>query len=532
MKRQIYFLWLFISLASHAQYKNLQSDKIDIKKYTFQISINDENDLIKGIAKIDFNLLQPVDKLILNLKNKNFLNRGMLVSQVIDLKGTELPYIHEKDSLIIQIPDSITSQHVEIVYSGIPLDGLYIKNNLYGKRTFFGDNWPNRAQNWLPVIDHPSDKALVEWIITAPKHYEVIASGRLTDKLNLNDNYIYLFKTQAPIATKVMVMAAADFQIKYPEILHLHDQCIPLSYWIYADAPLTAFDDFQNTPEILKFYDSINGPYPYQKLANLQSNTRFGGMENAGNIFYDENKVNGLHKIENLVAHEIAHQWFGNSVTEKNWRDIWLSEGFATYMTDLYLEHKYGRQRLIERMKMERDKVIGYNLFNPKPVVYDEKENLMKLLNPNSYEKGAWVLHMLRQKTGDSIFFDILHNYYEKYRDKNASTEDFIEVAEYTSDMDLQEFFNQWLYKAGVPEIKISHELINKKILINIEQINDSYELELPVLVRSGENQLKKILHITRKYQEFSLPLPKDFDTENLQIEFDPEAQVLFRLIR
>jgi len=530
MKKIIYnVFFLFWAFQLHAQFYNEQQDKIDIQQYTFHIRINDQNDSIQAENQIDFTALQAIEQLNLNLKNIDSSGKGMLVEKVVTEDGKKLKFSHKNDSLHINLPQLNKGQNyrIKIFYRGIPADGLYIKPNKYDKRTFFGDNWPNRAQNWLPVIDHPSDKALVKWIITAPQHYDVVASGRLLEKINTGDDFRYRFKTKVPLATKVMVMAAADFNIKNDTVLQLHNHCIPVSSWIYANSPLSAFDDFQNAPEILRYYDSINGAYAYQKLANVQSNTRFGGMENAGNIFYDEKAVDGSHRIENLVAHEVAHQWFGNSVTEKNWRDIWLSEGFATYLTDLYLEHKYGQKRLMERMKMERQKVLRYNKYQKKPVVYDEKENLMLLLNPNSYEKGAWVLHMLRQKTGDKFFFEILKQYYQKYRNKNASTNDFIEVAEKVSGMDLGDFFQQWLYRTGFPKLNIQHKIDRKKILLQVKQNGEIYDLELPVQLQSGTKSLRKILHLTKKQQTFSIRIPKDFSKENIDIIIDPEVQIL-----
>ncbi len=531
MKQYILALIILGTFTLQAQFFNGQIDQIDIQAYRFFIQINDTNNLIKAHTQIDFKTLQAVRQISLNLKNKGNNGKGMQVTKVLDDKGETLDFIHQNDSLKIQLPrlQSGDSFSLEIYYEGIPADGLYIKKNMFGQRTFFGDNWPARAQYWLPVIDHPSDKALVEWDITAPRHYSVIASGRLTEKTVLPQAYRYHFKTAVPLATKVMVMAAADFQIKNLETLKLHGNCVPVSSWIYAQSPVSAFDDFACSTGILKFYDSLNGAYAYQKLANVQSNTRFGGMENAGNIFYDEKAVNGTHRIENLVAHEIAHQWFGNSVTEKNWRDIWLSEGFATYLTDLYLEHRYGTQKLQERMAMERRKVIRYNRFNSRPVVYDETENLMRLLNPNSYEKGAWVLHMLRQKTGDKTFFKILKTFYETYRNKNASTEDFIRLAKKNSEQNLQTFFQQWLYRSGFPRLKIDKEITGNKLRISIEQISDIYTLELPVKLQSGNQSIIKILPVHKKNQNFEIKIPRSFDKEKLQIIIDPEVKVLFQ---
>jgi aminopeptidase N len=524
------YLFLYIQLSGFAQFTNRQQDKIDIIKYEFHIRINDQNNRIKAETKLWFKRLKPVNTIVLNLKNLNQNGKGMQVSSVTDFEGKILQYKHTNDSLYINI-SGVSDTLIDIRYAGIPADGLYIKPNRYGQRTFFGDNWPDRARYWLPVIDHLSDKALVEWNITAPSHYEVIANGRFISKIQHKDNFItYRYKTKVPIPPKVMVFAAADFNIKKFEPVYLHHKCIPVSSWIFKDNTPAAFDDFKYTTEILKFYDSLIGAFPYEKMANIQSNTRFGGMENAGNIFYDEYKVNGKHQIENLIAHETAHQWFGNSVTEKNWRDIWLSEGFATYLTDLYLEHKYGKEKFKERMAMERQKIIQYSRFHKQPVVYDEKKNLFQLLNALSYEKGAWVLHQLRYEIGDKNFFSLLRRYYQKYQHKNAETEDFINLAEHISGKNLQNFFQQWLYRKDMPLLKIQSKLTGNQLQVEVKQLTvKPYNIQLPIAVYFQGKVKYFYLPVSRTQETFNLKITKI--SSDYQIRIDPEVKLLFSIL-
>ena len=529
---KILYIYIFLFLQPvTAQFFNAQKDKIDIKKYQFFIKINDENNRIEAQAVILFKALQSVKQIDLNLKNIDQKGKGMQVASVTNQDGKSLYFKHINDSLHIQTP-LVSDTLIHIRYSGIPADGLYIKTNRFGKRTFFGDNWPNRAQYWLPVIDHLSDKALVEWIITAPSHYEIVANGRLISKIRRTDNFtVFRYQTSVPIAPKIMVFAAADFNIKNEPPVYLHDKCIPVSNWIFQNNTPKAFDDFKESPSILKFYDSLIGAYSYNKMANVQSNTRFGGMENAGNIFYDEYKVNGKHQIENLVAHETAHQWFGNSVSEKNWRDIWLSEGFATYLTDLYIEHKYGVEKFKERMAMERQKIINYQQKNPNPVVYNEKNDLFRLLNINSYEKGAWVLHQLRYLIGDKDFFKLLKTYYQKYRQKNAGTEDFIHLAEEISGKNLHNFFQQYLYRNDIPAMQIHSQVSNNKLQITVQQITGKpFQIKLPVVINYRKKSKKLILTISKRQEKFVFDMP-GIDN-NYLVQIDPNIQVLFQLLK
>ncbi len=527
-KRTLILCLLIYSWIGSAQLFNTQKDIIDVFKYQFHIQISDSTDVILVRANETILLKKKVDSIFLQLKNLNAKGKGMSVASIQNQFGKSLQFKHENDKIVIYNSGNWIANDklkFEIQYSGIPEDGLYISKNMYNRRTFFGDNWPNRAHNWLSVIDHPSDKALVEFFIKSPAKYEVIASGTLIDKKLLeNDQYLYHFRTKETLPTKVMVMGAADFKIKELDTIN----GIPVSSWIYKETDDKAFDDYKPAVDVLKFYDSLIGPYSYEKLANVQSKTRFGGMENAGNIFYYEESANGKNIVEALVAHEVAHQWFGDAVTELEWRDIWLSEGFATYLTDVYLEKKYGKVKLRERMEMERAKVIRYSKNkNVKPIVYDEHENLFKLLNRNSYEKGAWVLHMLRNKIGDTAFFEILRSFYKTYRNKNATTDDFIEIAERISEENLSVFFNQWLYRSTLPEIKIDWSITDNVLSIDVQQIDDIYNFNLDVALMDTEIIEKFSLKINKNENHFEFPVSTK--SKDVLLQIDPEVNMLFK---
>jgi len=184
-------------------------------------------------------------------------------------------------------------------------------------------------------------------------------------------------------------------------------------------------------------------------------------MENAGAIFYHEDSPTDK-GIEALMAHEIAHQWFGDAASEKNFFNLWLSEGFATYLTHYYLGNKYGADSLKKRLAADRIKVLAFEKERLKPVVdTSERKDFMVMLNPNSYEKGGWVLHMLRRKLGDEMFWKGIRQYYAEYDGGNANTNDFMKVMERASGKDLGAFFKQWLYTAGHPDVLIKWQYLS-----------------------------------------------------------------------
>jgi aminopeptidase N len=194
-------------------------------------------------------------------------------------------------------------------------------------------------------------------------------------------------------------------------------------------------------------------------------------MENAGAIFYFENSV-GDKGIEALMAHEIAHQWFGDAVTETAWQHLWLSEGFATYMAHLYLESRYGADTLKKGLEKDRMKVIAFEKERATPVVDTTVTgNYMQLLNANSYEKGGWVLHMLHRQLGDTVFWKGIDNYFAAYKNRNANTGDFERVMEFTSGRELRSFFRQWLYAPGHPGLQITWNYDPDKKMLSLQVI-------------------------------------------------------------
>jgi aminopeptidase N len=442
--------WLFISVSASAQPSGAT---IDAQHYTFALQLNDQNDIIKGQATVTVKFLKDAGSFKLDLIKKTAAGKGMLVSTVTE-NGKSIKFSQSDEKLTLSAAAKKASTHnYTITYSGIPADGLIISTNKYGHRTFFGDNWPNRARNWLPCVDAPADKASVEFIVTAPAHYDVVANGVKTEeKAIANNNKLTHWQETAQLPTKVMVIGAADFAIDHSGDVNQ----IPVYSYVFPEDKINGAKGYAQATGILPFFIEKIGPYAYKKLANVQSKTIFGGMENAGAIFYFENSVSDS-GIEELMAHEIAHQWFGDSASEKTWANLWLSEGFATYMTNYYLESKYGQDTLKKRLIAQRTKILNFEKQRLTPVVDTAvKSDYMQLLNANSYEKGGWVLHMLRRRLGDDVFFKGIRNYYEKYKGGNANTDDFRKVMEQASGKDLQQFFDQWLYKPGHVQLSIS----------------------------------------------------------------------------
>jgi aminopeptidase N len=521
MPKKIYsllaFSFFFCSIAS----AQVPGSAIDVQHYTFSIRLNDQNDTIKGKAAIGVKFLKDANSFSIDLVKTNDKGKGMLVSGVTE-KGAKVSFQQDNDAVSITASAKAGSEHTyTITYAGIPADGLIISKNKYGHRTFFGDNWPNRAHNWMPCMDDPADKATVEFKITAPAHYQVVANGAKVSEKDLADGFKEtVWKESAPLSTKVMVIGVADFAI---DDLGKVDN-IPVYTYVFPEDKEVGFGGYAYAKEILPWYINKLGPYEFEKLANVQSKTIFGGLENAGCIFYFENSV-GYNKMEELMAHEIAHQWFGDAASETRFAHLWLSEGFATFMTNVYLGSKYGEDISKQRFEDDRKKVLDFEKQRSTPVVDTTvKNNFMQLLNPNSYEKGGWALHMLHRKLGDKAFWKGVRNYYAKYEGGNASTEDLRHFLEEASGQNLELFFKQWVYSPGTPDLVIAwkYDAPKKVVELDITQKQGSlFDFPLDLSIAGKVHTLS----IKDKATHVEIPVTSQPST----ITPDPNVQLLAR---
>lgn len=506
----------FTTLSLKAQQHSLPAD---VQHYTFNIVLNDLDNKINGNAEVTVKFPAATEKLQLDLVRKRSDGKGMTVLSVKE-NNEPVKFIQDSTHINILTPVKANTIHqYNISYEGIPADGLIIATNKYGKRTFFGDNWPDRAQHWLPCNDHPSDKATVDFLVTAPDHYQVVANGLKVKETQLPDHLrLTHWHETAELPTKVIVIGVSDFAVEQSGTVN----GTPVYSYVYPENKVQGFKDYALANKILPFYIKNIGNYPYEKLANVQSKTIFGGMENASAIFYFENSV-GDKGIESLMAHEIAHQWFGDAVTETGWQHVWLSEGFATYMTNCYLEHTYGADSLQHLMAQQRKKIFAFEHKRMTPVIDAAvQNNYMQILNANSYEKGAWTLHMLRRKMGDVAFWKGIREYYAQYTGHNANTDNLKTIMEKAAEENLDQFFNQWLKIAGHPKLTAGWHYDDKKkiLVIRIDQ-KQSYLYNL-----SLEYKLNGQLHIIDVKDKTAVIVVPSL--EKLQsMEFDPDVNLL-----
>ncbi len=358
-----------------------------------------------------------------------------------------------------------------IRYRGEVREGLVFRGSTAGGLTIFADNWPDRAHDWLPVQDHPSDKASVSWHVQVPLAYRVVANGTL-DKVDTlpygHAVWHYRMPRQIPVYT--MVIGVAKFAVTKRPDTACAVRCVPWSVWTFpADSAWAVKGPFKRAGEMLAYLSALIGPFPYPSLAHVESSTEFGGMENAGAIFYNDSLYYSRELSEATVVHETAHQWFGDAVTEDDWHHLWLSEGFATYAEALWAEHTGGAEAARKVMRAAASRVRQSPAVD-RPIIDPTQRDLKALLNDNNYQKGAWVLHQLRGLVGDSAFFAGLRTYYRTYRDSTALSSDFARVMSEAAGRPLDWYFIQALTQPGYPVLDVRWKLEGGKLALDIRQ--------------------------------------------------------------
>lgn len=504
---------------------------IDAVHYAFRLELSDDKDSIEGEARVDIRFLRDdVREFWLDLKSLAN-GKGMTVASVTAADKPDQPvsFEHKGDRLWIRFPATGANElrRFAIRYSGVPAAGLRIGPNQHGERTFFGMNWPDEARHWLPMIDHPWDKATSEFELVAPAKYQAVANGLLVEETDLaGGRRLTHWKQSVPISSWLNAIGVARFSVRRFAV----SRGIELSTWVFPQERAKGILTFE-TPaaRAIEFFSEKIGPYPYEKLANVEAAGLNGGVEHASVILYSEKAVTEK-PATSLVAHEIAHQWFGDSVTERDWDDVWLSEGFATYFALLYTEHYEGRDQFVVRLRQSRDQVFAIERKMPQAAVrHQNLADMSKVLNGLVYQKGGWTLHMLRGVVGTEAFWAGIREYYKRFRDANASTAEFRQVMERASGQKLDWFFDQWLNRPGSPALTgtWTYNGTAKRVEIELEQtqVGAAYRLPLEVEVtpKNGLGSFVQKLDMTAKRQHFEIVA----ENEPEHVVLDPGTWVL-----
>ena len=507
--------------------------------YDIDITFNDQlNEFKSARAQIIIEVLAP------RLTNID-LDFGEMPIDSVTVGGRPARTERTAETLNVVLPQAAPRGQkfdVTITYHGRPKDGMVFAKDRDDKPSATGDNWPNRVHYWIPALDHPSAKATVSFTVSAPQRYEVIANGKFVTLTGNAATSHWKFDEEKAIPPYCMIITANQ-----GEIINSPDKSVTnLMFNVAQRDREYAPKAFAGAAPSLAFFSETIAPYPYEKLALIVGATQFGGMENSSAIVFASNLFDPRDRekmstrfgiparIERVVAHEIAHQWFGDSVTEATWADLWLSEGFATYFAGLFIQKYDGEEAFRAYMDDNAQKYFTYEKRRNAPIHDTQTQDLMKLLNENNYEKGAWVLHMLRMRLGDDVFFHGLRDYYHEHQGGNATTEDLRAALERASKTNLREFFARWIYGSGHPVYEWSSQTAEQRngtnlvtIVIKQTQAGLPFLDPIPVTITSEGKTTRVTLQPKGKLATAQVRAGK----VPLDIKIDPDDTILKELV-
>jgi aminopeptidase N len=426
-----------------------------------------------------------------------------------------------------------------IEYSGKPSRGLYFVEPAagYPKKTlsFWTQGESEDTRCWLPCYDYPNDRATSEMIITVPKPLFVLSNGALVEKQDSAQATTYHWKMDVPHVSYLMSLAGAEFAVYHDRVGEL-----PLEYYVakHIDEP-TARRFMGHTPKMIRFFsEKIGERYPYNKYAQVcVPDFIAGGMENiTATTMTDSVLVDETAALEGdadgLVAHELAHQWFGDYLTGKDWSHIWLNEGFATYFAALFAEQDHGDDVFRLDMYQTARGYQGEDQFSRRTLVEERYRSSEDMFDGVTYSKGACVLHVLRGLLGDAAWWKGIREYVAAHKLGTVETDDFRKAMEGASGKDLKWFFDQWVYKAGHPELAVRwhYEDTDKTLRVNVRQIQELDEqtplFRLPTtleITESAGGPRAIPIVIDGRSHEFVIPCA----TRPRMVEIDPRGWLL-----
>ena len=503
-------------------YITLNQKKLDILKYELSLDLYPEEKLLIAQAIITGKVLDDN----LNSIDLNFYDNFKITKLTIN--GEETDYENVGKRLSVPFNSSSGPEFIlEVNYSGTPkkagLEGfVFGKRN--GTSVVYNLSEPNFASSWFPCNDIPFDKTILDISITNDSSMVSVSNGVLVDVVTKGDRRTYKWRTEYPISTYLVSIYSSTYEYFSEEYVSLDGiDTMRVEYYVLPDKLEKAKVDFSTHIQMLEIFAEMFGEYPFikEKYGVAEFLWYAGAMEHQTITGVSSNMIGGKMFFESILVHELAHQWWGNAVGPKSWKDIWLNEGFATYSEALYYEAVSGAEALQSTMMSKYSSNFSGSLGEPGPFLFTR----------TIYDKGAWVLHMLRWEIGDSSFFSLLREYYETYKYSNASIADFKFLCEKVSGKNLDKFFEQWVYGKGQIEINYKTEVaeINDSILVSImiEQVQDKYdEFHFPIEVKlKFSDSQEKFYRYNIDSKNVVLEIPAGTVPES--IELDPNNWLL-----
>jgi aminopeptidase N len=517
----------------------------DAQHYLIRTSFDRNNKTIFGDTTVSLKPLQNGFRTVeLDAANLNFESVKLASNE------TDLKFRTEGDKIVIALDKDYSPMDlikIRLKYTAKPKKGVYFVNAGHDGGTLLHDaqiytqGEAEESRFWFPSYDFPDDKATTEQFLTVEAQETAISNGELIEILNNPDGTkTFHFKMNVPHSVYLTSFVIGKY-VKFADSY----KNVPLSVYLYPGREYLNERVFGNTKEMLRIYEELTGiAFPFNKYdQTIVAQFSLGGMENITattlsdrDIFFsDRNRL----VVEDIISHELSHSWFGNLVTCRNWAELWLNEGFATFMEAAFREKMYGRNDYLRKIQEDAD------IYFAEETIMNRKHGLFnQLARPDesifdsiAYQKGGAVVHMLRETVGDRIFWKAINIYLNKFKFGNVETADLQKVFEEVSKKDLDWFFNQWVFGTGYPklEVKYKYNPSTKRLNLTVNQTQKSGDLTpaaflLPLeieLITPGGAVNEKIL-ITKRAETFSLKLSE----APVSVTFDKDLKIPLKFVK
>ncbi len=549
------FLFLLFIVSTTAQTSRPNVNRVrtfDVQHYILRINFDRNKKIIFGDTTIQFKPLKDDFKSVeLDAADLEF------ESVKIESANKDLTYRVVSEKIFINLDKSYSPTDLislRFKYSAKPRKGIYFvdefteKSKITRAAQIWTQGETEEAHHWFPSYDFPDDKATTEEFITVEKNETVIGNGELIEtSKNSDSTKTFHFKMPVPHSTYLVSFVVGTYSRVSDSYKNL-----PLGFYVYPGKENVAAAAFGKTKDMLRVYEQLTGvDFPYNKYdQTIVANFNFGGMENISATTLADSEILlaelGFARggVEDLVSHELAHSWFGNLVTCRNWSELWLNEGFATYMEAAYREKMYGREDYLRKIREDAfqfmiDDSVNQNrhgLFNQiAPLLMASSDQA--LFDTTTYQKGGAVIHTLRETVGTQNFWKAINNYLNKHKFNNVETSDLQKAMEETSGMNLDWFFSQWVYGAGFPKltVKPAYNSITKNLTLTINQTQkidkitpSSFILPLDVEISTNNGTINQKIEVKKRIETITIKV----DGKPNKIEIDKNLKIPLKLIK
>lgn len=543
----IAFFAIIFFLQSNVAQSSVKTRTFDAQHYIIRSSFDRTNKIYFGDVTVQVKPLQDnFSTLILDSIGMKF------DSIMLEPEGKSLEYKQDGEQIIVQLGKSFSTSElvsVRFKYSAMPKKGVYFVDEAKPSGSFVGHSsqvWTQgeaeEVHHWFPSYDFPDDKATTEQYLTVPADEIAVSNGEQLETIkNPDGTKTFHFKMPVPHSvylTSFVVGKYVKIESKYKNI--------PLGFYVYPGKEDIVQKAYGKTPDMMRVFEEVTKvDYPFNKYDQINvANFQFGGMENITATTMADGEIHmaatpfGQTFVLDLVSHELAHSWFGNLVTTKDWTNLWLNEGFASFLEAVYREHLNGRKDYLRKIKIDADGAMAFESFGEKhPLHRLNPPNDDSLFSTTIYQKGSAVVHTLREELGNEVFWKGVNIYLNRHKFDNVETNDLKVAMEEASGKDLDWFFEQWIYKAGFPTLNVqrSYNTTKKTLTLAVNQTQKADEitpeffiLPMEVEIKTAKGTKTEKIEINRRSQTFTIKV----DGNPTKLTFDKDEKIPLKTVR